>query len=161
MRFHTHPVFVIYIMQMINKKIMYRYYIHHIYIDRNLHIYIYIWLLRSAWTSSGLSQITNNQLQGRGAKTTTAAKMQKLCTKGKGDVAPMAKDPQVVNVVTILGAELKIDGWSPVPLSKNTMGVFQAKQVSKIGGNDGKYTNDCRVFLWRWMFFCSNILWNV
>ena len=48
----------------------------------------------------------NHQLQGRGAKTTTAAKMQKLCTKGKGDVAPMAKDPQVVNVVTILGGEL-------------------------------------------------------
>lgn len=53
-----------------------------------------------------LSQKKSSSLQGRGAKTTTAAKMQKLCTKGKGDVAPMAKDPQVVNVVTILGGEL-------------------------------------------------------
>ena len=67
------------------------------------------------WTCKGLFQPPpkirgkakkNHQLQGRGAKTTTAAKMQKLCTKGKGDVAPMAKDPQVVNVVTILGGEL-------------------------------------------------------
>ena len=37
-----------------------------------------------------------------GTSTTTAAKMQKLCTKGRGEVAPMAKDPQVVRVVTNL-----------------------------------------------------------
>ena len=38
-----------------------------------------------------------------GTRTTKAAKMQKLCTKGSGDVAPMAKEPQVVKVVTNLG----------------------------------------------------------
>ena len=47
------------------------------------------------WTSHGFPTSFHH-----GTSTTTAAKMQKLCTKGRGEVAPMAKDPQVVRVVT-------------------------------------------------------------
>lgn len=51
----------------------------------------------------------------RGTSTTTAAKMQKDWTKGKGDVAPMAKEPQVVSVVTSL------DGIHPSTVPRGAM----------------------------------------
>lgn len=63
---------------------------------------IHIHTAQAPWFSSPVPR--------RGTSTTTAAKMQKDCTKGNGDVAPMAKEPQVVSVVTNLTSMGSITG---------------------------------------------------